>query len=231
MAPDPTGKVLDVTILPLRDIVVFPSSVRPLTIWRGGPREVPALRPGERIAVFTQRDPTLEHPTLADLYPVGVLVEVVQTADLPDAPHKLVVAHGLERVRATAELEREPVLRARIEVLEEEGPRPDDADLVPTVESVRELAAQIIAASPFLSNELIEPLGRLDKPGPLSDFVAAILPSLKTPARQELLETLDQAKRLRRVHEELVREMESIRARMRIQETVERKVGKAQHDF
>jgi ATP-dependent Lon protease len=233
MSPEPAGKkVLDVSVLPLRDIVVFPTALRPLTISREGPlRALAALRPNDELAVFAQRDPTVEQPSLADLYPVGVRVQIVQIADLPDTAQKLVIARGLERVRALTELQREPVFRARVEVLEEVTPRPDDADLAPTIESVHELGAQVISASPFLSNDLIEPLVRLEKAGPLADFVASILPSLKIQVRQDLLETLDQATRLRRVHEELVREMESIRTRMRIKEAVERKVGKAQHEF
>ena len=219
-------------VLPLTDAVVFPRALRPLTIARPAAlRALEALDGGNIVVLVAQRDPKKNELSWSDLYEVGVTARVLNVATLPEQKQIVAVVLGLERVWVLGTTQVAPCLRARTEAMGDVMPSQPDPELAQLTESVRDLCAQIVADSPFLPNELIGSLQEAQDPAALTDLVASILPSLSMVTRQELLETVDVRARLRRLNEELVKAMENVQIRRRIQAEVEQKLGKAQEEF
>src|SRR6058998_3506525 len=105
----------ELPILPLRDTVLFPNSFMPLAVARESSVRLidDAIANGKLIAVFTQRDATVEEPQQADLYPVGTATHIHKMFKLPDGSLRLIV-QGLARVRLDSVITAQPYVRARI---------------------------------------------------------------------------------------------------------------------
>ena len=232
MQPVEQSSPLELPLLPLRDLVVFPDALQPFSITsERSMRALHALEPeGDVIVLATQRDPNAEDPAVSDLYSVGVTARVLKVLQLEEG-HTVLIVLGQERVRLVAELQREPYLRVRVLPLPDQVPSTLDPELVPLMQNVRDLCTAVIRSSPVLSNELLTVLRRADSPGALANFVAATLPGLSTETRQELLETTDVVARLRRLDLELVRERDSLAMRRRIHAAVAERLGKQHHEM
>jgi ATP-dependent Lon protease len=231
METSETGSLLDVSIVPLKDTVVFPNGLQTLTVGRERSlRALDALNGEGVIALVMQRDPEQADPLVGDLHTTGATARVLRVARLPDQQHAILVVMGLARVRLVGEIQNDPHLKARVELVPDIIPD-EDTDFSALIRSVRDLFAEIIAASPFLSNELIAPLQQLESPSALADFVASVLPSLDNLMRQQLLEMPDVRARLFMLNEELIKEHTNLRARRRIQAEVEARLGKSQREY
>jgi ATP-dependent Lon protease len=105
----------ELPILPLRDTVLFPNSFMPLAVARESSVHLidDAIANGKLIAVFTQRDPSIEEPGQADLYPVGTATHIHKMFKLPDGSLRLIV-QGLSRLTLDAVVATHPYLRARV---------------------------------------------------------------------------------------------------------------------
>src|SRR6476661_5308099 len=111
----------ELPILPLRDTVLFPNSFMPLAVARESSVRLidEAIANGKLIAVFTQRDATVEEPQQSDLYPVGTATHIHKMFKLPDGSLRLIV-QGLARVRLDEVVSSQPYLRARITPVDDE---------------------------------------------------------------------------------------------------------------
>src|SRR5437899_4098703 len=116
----------ELPILPLRDTVLFPNSFMPLAVARESSVRLidDAIANGKLIAVFTQRDASVEEPSQADLYPVGTATHIHKMFKLPDGSLRLIV-QGLQRVTLNEIIDTQPYLRARVTAATEDT---NDAD-------------------------------------------------------------------------------------------------------
>ncbi|MFQ5663906.1 MAG: endopeptidase La [Terriglobia bacterium] len=228
----PIQKDEELAILPVRDTVLFPHAVAPLTVGRqSSVRLVRSLSPRDKlIGVVAQHDPRIETPTAADLHVVGSAGLVHKVVKMPN-DNFFVVVEGTHRIRILEIVQHEPFLRARVEPLPDILPAPPDAEYEALARNVQELFQEIVAASPNLSDELQMVVLNLDDPARLADFVAASLPSLSSQSKQELLETLDVRSRLRRLVGELTKEREILRVRSKIQSDVQEQFSQTQRDY
>src|SRR6266478_4331017 len=105
----------ELPILPLRDTVLFPNSFMPLAVARESSVRLidDAITNGKLIAVFTQRDASVEEPGRADLYPVGTATHIHKMFKLPDGSLRLIV-QGLQRLKLEAVVSTSPYLRAKV---------------------------------------------------------------------------------------------------------------------
>ncbi len=222
----------ELPILPIRDLVLFPQAVSPLTVGRAGSlRLVKSLGEGENlIGLVTQRDARVDKPEPADLHQVGTVAVVHKVVTMPNQT-LFVLVEGLQRMRLQEVVQHEPFLRARIEPLPDVFPSEQGAEFQALVRNVRELFQEIVAAVPQLSEELQNVALDFGDAAQLADFVAASLPVFSTRIRQELLETLDVSARLRRLSEELLKEREIIRLRSKIQSDVQEQFSQTQREY
>jgi ATP-dependent Lon protease len=218
-------------VLPVRDTVLFPGAVLPLTVGRESSLAlVNSLEGDEKLlAVVAQLDPRIEDPSAADLHKVGTVAKVHKTVKMPNG-NVVVFLEGLQRVQVSELVTLRPYMRARVE------PQPDiigevDAELEALQRNAQELFRDVVGHSPQLSDDLQSVALNIDDPGRLADFIAGTLPSLSTLVRQELIETPNVRKRLEALIRELSKELEVLELRSKIHEQVQEQVSQNQREY
>jgi ATP-dependent Lon protease len=217
-------------LLPVRDTVLFPHAVLPLTVGRESSVQlINSLGEDKTIVVVAQREARVDSPTPADLYSVGTLATVHKVVKMPNQS-LFVFAEGLERAQIRDYVQLNPFLRARVEVIPEPVGR-KTAEIEALQRNVLTLFQQIVASSPTLSDELQTVAMNIDEAGRLVDFIASSLPSLSTKEKQELLENHDVRARLEKINQHLAKELEVQQLRNKIQSEVQDRVQQTQRDF
>src|SRR2546422_228069 len=207
-------------LLPVRDTVLFPGAVLPLTVGRETSLAlVNSLNTEEKyIGVVAQLDPRVEDPSAADLHNVGTMAKVHKTVKMPNG-NVVVFLEGIARFRVDEVIGFRPFLRARV-VAEPDILGERDSELEALHRNAQEMFRDVVSHSPQLSDELQSVALNIEDPGRLADFIAGTLPSLSTLLRQELLETASVRKRLETLIRELSKELEVLELRSKIQEQV-----------
>jgi len=216
-------------ILALRNAVVFPGTVIPLAVGRPrSKRLLAATPPGEKIiGVLTQKDPKTNQPHFEDLFGTGTAATVLKMLKMPDGQNSLVV-HGLVRFRIVEWLKAEPYLQARIEVLHSQIRPSKKLDAL--VNSVRNMAQQMIQLSPNIPDEVNVILTNIDDPGALADFLAANI-NINVSDKQELLETVDVTDRLQKLSMAMASQLEMLQLSAKIQNRVSQSIDKTQREY
>jgi ATP-dependent Lon protease len=216
-------------ILPLRETVTYPDTLTPLAV--GQERSITLVNDvlsGNRLlAMVASRDPENDTPGPDDLYDVGVAGTVARMMKVPDGTLRILV-QGTERIRIQDYVSEEPYLVARIE------PMPDvlepSTELEALTRNVQSTFSEIIEAIPYLPEELQLAVANLDDPSALSHLISGAL-RISTEEKQELLETVDVNRRLRRLSEILTRELEVVQLGSKIQSQVESEIDKGQREY
>src|ERR1700680_873614 len=218
-------------VLPVRDTVLFPGAVLPLTVGRESSLALVNSLEGEEklLAVVAQLDPRIEDPAAADLHKVGTLAKVHKTVKMPNG-NVVVFLEGLQRVLVSELVTLRPFLRARVEAQPDEIGEVD-AELEALQRNAQELFRDVVSHSPQLSDDLQSVAMNIDDPGRLADFIAGTLPSLSTLVRQELIETPNVRKRLEALIRELSKELEVLELRSKIHEQVQEQVSQNQREY
>jgi ATP-dependent Lon protease len=216
-------------ILPLRETVTYPDTLTPLAV--GQERSIKLVNDvlsGDRmLAMVASKDPELDAPGPDDLYRVGVVGTVARMMKIPDGTLRI-LAQGSTRIRILDYVSEQPYLVARIEEM------PDvieaSTELEALTRNVQGTFSEIIEAIPYLPEELQLAVANLDEPSALSHLIAGAL-RISTEEKQELLETVDVTKRLRRLSEILTRELEVVQLGSKIQSQVESEIDKGQREY
>ena len=218
-------------LLPVRDTVLFPGAVLPLTVGRETSLAlVNSLNTEEKyIGVVAQLDPRVEDPSAADLHNVGTMAKVHKTVKMPNG-NVVVFLEGIARFRVDEVIGFRPFLRARV-LAEPDILGERDSELEALHRNAQEMFRDVVSHSPQLSDELQSVALNIEDPGRLADFIAGTLPSLSTLLRQELLETSSVRKRLETLIRELSKELEVLELRSKIQEQVQEQVGQSQREY
>src|SRR5438477_5066578 len=218
-------------ILPVRDTVLFPGAVLPLTVGRESSLAlVNSLHGDEKLlGVVAQLDPRIEDPAAADLHKVGTLAKVHKTVKMPNG-NVVIFLEGLQRIQMVDLVGLRPFLRARVQA------EPDiigeaDTELEALQRNAQDLFRDVVSHSPQLSDDLQSVAMNIDDPGRLTDFIAGTLPSLSTLLRQELIETPSVRKRLESLIRELSKELEVLELRSKIHEQVQEQVSQNQREY
>src|SRR5208337_1138969 len=193
-------------ILPVRDTVLFPHAVLPLTVGRESSVQlINSLGDDKTIVVVAQREARVDSPQPSDLYTIGTLAVVHKVVKMPNQS-LFVFAEGLERVRLADFAQLAPFMRARVATIPEMIP-PKDSEIEALQRNVLTLFQQIVAGSPTLSDEL------------------------STADKQETLETSDVRVRLEKINQHLAKELEVQQLRNKIQSEVQDRVQQTQREY
>ena len=218
-------------ILPVRDTVLFPGAVLPLTVGRESSLALVNALQGEEkmLGVVAQLDPRVEDPAAADLHKVGTLAKVHKSVKMPNG-NVVIFLEGLQRIQMLDLVGLRPFLRARVQA------EPDiigeaDTELEALQRNAQDLFRDVVSHSPQLSDDLQSVAMNIDDPGRLTDFIAGTLPSLSTLLRQELIETPSVRKRLESLIRELSKELEVLELRSKIHEQVQEQVSQNQREY
>jgi ATP-dependent Lon protease len=231
---EPTPKNVRVTriipILPVRDTVLFPHAVLPLTVGRESSIQlIESLGEERAIVVAAQLDARLDAPKPTDLHPIGTLATVHKVVRMPNQS-RFVFTEGVSRVRLVRFIQSEPFMVAEVETLEDVTPA-TSAEFEALVRNVIGQFQQIVAESPTLSDELRTIAANIEEPSRLVDFVASSLPFLTTDDKQLLLEASSVVDRLELLNKLLVKEIEVQQLRTKIQTEVQDQVQQSQRDY
>jgi ATP-dependent Lon protease len=218
-------------ILPLRGTVIFPQAV--VTLGAGRPSSVrlieEALQGSRIVGAIMQRDAAEDNPGAAGLHPVGTVVVIHKALKQADGRLRVVV-EGLGRFRIVEIVQGTPFIRARIERLEQDGGAAS-LETEALARSASSLFQKVVSLSPTLPDELANVGAAAEGPGAVADLIAASWPTLPTALKQELLETVDAAERLKRLVGALSKEAEVLELGSKIQSEVQSEVSKTQREY
>jgi ATP-dependent Lon protease len=216
-------------ILPIRNIVVFPGTVRPLNVGRQKSKNLlDEVMPGEKlIGVITQKNADVEDPQITDLNPVGVACTILKLFKLPDGNQSIIV-HGMARFRLASLVRTDPFAVGEIEVLEDLVT--PGASLDALLASVRQQANRVIELSPNTPDEAQQVLNSITQPSALADFLAANLQA-DAAEQQKMLEELDVEKRLRMIASRLATQLDVLELQSKIQSQVKENIDKSQRRY
>ncbi len=177
----------ELPLLPLRNTVLFPGVVLPITVGRDKSIKAvnDAYKADKLVGVVSQRDSNVEEPTVSDLVDIGTIAKIVKLIKMPDGGTTIII-QGKKRFKTEEITSEEPYFKAKISVLEDE-PLTDDGDFGAMVGSIKELAAQIIHLSPNMPSEASIILKNIENPSFLIHFVSSNLNSTLIE-KQRLLE-------------------------------------------
>jgi ATP-dependent Lon protease len=217
-------------VLPVRDTVLFPHAVLPLTVGRESSVQlINSLGEDKTIVVVAQREARVDSPQPSDLFTIGTLAVVHKVVKMPNQS-LFVFAEGLERIHVDEYTQLAPYMTAKVTTIAELIP-PKTAEEEALQRNVLTLFQQIVAGSPTLSDELATVAMNIDEPGRLVDFIASSLPTLSTKDKQEVLETPDVRIRLDKINNHLAKELEVQQLRNKIQSEVQDRVQQTQREF
>jgi ATP-dependent Lon protease len=216
-------------VLPLRETVPLPDTLTPLAV--GQERSVQLVNDvlaGNRMLVMVaSKDPELETPGPDALHKVGVVGAIARMMKVPDGTLRILV-QGAQRVRIDDWVRETPYIVADVSEMPDvvnEGP-----ELTALVRNVQRTFSEIVEQLPYLPEELQIAVQNLDDPVALSHLIAGSL-RLKSEEKQELLEEVDVAKRLRRLVDHLAQELEVVSIGSRIQSQVQSELDKGQREY
>lgn len=219
-------------VLPLRDTVLFPNSFMPLAVAREASVRLidESMTSNRLIAVFTQRDASVEEPTEDDLYRIGTATHIHKMFKLPDGSLRLIV-QGLARVRLNRLTSLRPYLTAEVEEAEEANRDEDRLEVDALQRNIKTNFQQVVSLSPLLSDDLQTLALNIAEPGKLADFIVSSLPTIGTVAKQEALDTLDVRARMDLLNRMLIKELEVLELGSKIQSQVQSEVGRNQREY
>ena len=177
----------ELPLLPLRNTVLFPGVVIPITVGRDKSIKAvnDAYKTDKLVGVVSQKDSNVEEPTVSDLVDIGTIAKIIKLIKMPDGGTTIII-QGKKRFKTDEITSDDPYFKARITVLEDE-PLADDSDFAAMVGSIKELAAQIIQLSPNMPSEASIILKNIENPSFLIHFVSSNLNSTLVE-KQRLLE-------------------------------------------
>ncbi|HUT79320.1 MAG TPA: endopeptidase La, partial [Polyangia bacterium] len=217
-------------ILPLRNAVLFPASVVPISVGR---RKSTAIieelsgRENPIIGVLSQKSPDVEDPDWAEMYRIGTVARILKVIKLTDDTYSVVI-QGLERFRVVEELTRDPYHRARVERIADEPTA--DLEVEALGANLKEAARQLIAMLPNLPKEATGVLDHVTEPGMLADLVASNL-TIAVEEKQLVLEAVDVEARLRTCLGFLSKQLEMLKVKKEITSAVQEEMGRSQREY
>ncbi|MFZ1528460.1 MAG: endopeptidase La [Ferruginibacter sp.] len=184
----------ELPLLPLRNTVLFPGVVIPITVGRDKSIKAvsDAYKADKLIGVVAQKDSNIEEPTVSDLENIGTVAKLVKLIKMPDGGTTIII-QGRKRFKIEEVTVQDPYFKARIKLLEDE-PIKGDGDFDAMIGSIKDLAAQIISLSPNLPSEAGIILKNIENPSFLIHFVSSNLNS-DLKQKQQLLEISNQKAR------------------------------------
>ena len=222
---------LDLPLLPLRDVVVFPHMVIPLFV--GRPKSIKALEMAmeadRRIMLVAQKAAAKDEPSVADMFDVGCVSTILQMLKLPDGTVKVLV-EGQQRALVTSIEDAESHFMATVTPVEATPDANKPSEIEALRRAVMQQFDQYVKLNKKIPPEILTSISSIDDPGRLADTIAAHLP-LKLENKQVVLDLSDVKARLENLFEQLDREVDILNVDKKIRGRVKRQMEKNQRDF
>jgi ATP-dependent Lon protease len=222
---------IDLPLLPLRDVVVFPHMVIPLFV--GRPKSIKALElameADRRIMLVAQKAAAKDEPSVSDMFDVGCVSTILQMLKLPDGTVKVLV-EGQQRALVTSIEDAETHFTATVTPVEATPEANKPSEIEALRRAVMQQFDQYVKLNKKIPPEILTSISSIDDPGRLADTIAAHLP-LKLENKQVVLDLSDVKARLENLFEQLDREVDILNVDKKIRGRVKRQMEKNQRDF
>lgn len=221
----------ELAILPLRNNVLFPGVVIPITVGRD--KSIKLIQDSNKgnkiIGVVSQKNQEQESPNFNDLHTVGTVAQIIRLLKMPDGSSTVII-QGKRRFEIETPLQTEPYMKAKVKVFKEISISKKDKELSVMINTIKELALQIIRDSPNIPSEAQFALGNIDSPTFLVNFISSNM-NADVSKKQEMLEEMDMKKRVMMVMEHLTMEVQMLEMRNEIQNKVKRDLDRQQREY
>ena len=219
------------SILPLRNTVLFPGVVIPITVGRD--KSINLIKDaykGEKIiGVVAQRDVGIEDPKFEDLNSVGTVAHVLKMLRMPDG-NTTIIIQGKRRFKLDKCVQSEPYIRCTVKAFPETKASTTDKEFMAVVASLKDLALQIIQQSPNIPSDAAFAIRNIESHTFLINFISSNS-NLDVGKKQELLEIADHKERATRVLEHLSKELQMLELKNQIQSKVRTDIDKQQREY
>ncbi|TNF45964.1 MAG: endopeptidase La [Bacteroidetes bacterium] len=218
-------------ILPLRNNVLFPGVVIPITVGRD--KSIKLISDSNKgnkiIGVVSQKDQEEENPEFEDLHNVGTVAQIIRTLRMPDGSTTVII-QGKKRFEMVSPEQAEPYMKASVKYLNETPFDKKDKETEVMIGTVKDLALQIIKESPNIPTEASFAIGNIDSPTFLVNFISSNM-NADVAKKQEMLEELNTKQRIMKVLEHLTLEVQMLEMRNEIQSKVKRDIDRQQREY
>jgi ATP-dependent Lon protease len=219
-----------VAILPLRNTVLFPGVVIPITVGRD--KSIKLIRDANKgnrlIGVVAQQDVGIEDPTFSQLNQVGTIALIIKMLQMPDG-NTTVILQGKKRFTLKEEVQSEPYIKAIVEPFKEIKPK-EDKEFKAMVSSIKDMAMSIIQLSPNIPSEAGIAIRNIESTSFLINFISSNM-NADVTAKQQLLEVANLKERTRLVLEHLTLDLQMLELKNQIQSKVRVDLDKQQRDY
>ncbi len=221
----------ELPILPLRNNVLFPGVVIPITVGRDKSIKLiqEANKGNKIIGVVSQKNQDEESPEFDDLNKIGTVAQIVRLLKMPDGSSTVII-QGKRRFEIIQPLQTEPYMVATVKVIKEKRIDKSDKELDIMFKSIKDLALQIIRESPNIPSEAQFAIGNIDSPTFLVNFISSNM-NADVSKKQEMLEEMDMKKRVMMVLEHLTLEVQMLEMRNEIQNKVKKDLDRQQREY
>ena len=221
----------ELPILPLRNTVLFPGVMIPITVGREkSTKLINDVKNGNKLlGVVAQKDGSTEEPTFDDLYKNGVMAYVIKVLSMPD-DSTTVILQGRNRIRLDAEVQNEPYFKAKITPLTPDIVEEADDDFEALMDSIKDLSLKAIKLNPNIPGDAGFAIKNIDSPRFLVNFISS---NLNSPLedKQQLLEVDTLKERANSLLANLTKEIQMLELKNKIQEKVKVDMDKQQRDY
>lgn len=218
-------------ILSLRSSVLFPGSITPITV--GREKSMKLIRDVEAgtgiLGAVLQKESDVEQPAPDDMYRIGTAARILKTLDMPNG-NLTVILHGLEKIEINEYLSSEPYFTATVTPLKDTTPASGNVEFEALVESIKDVALNIISVSPNIPKEASFAIKNIDSKRGIINFICSNL-DFEDADRQRLLEAPGLLARARRLLEILVREQQLVELKNKIQSKVKQDIDQQQKEY
>lgn len=227
---DDTAVPAELPILPLRNTVLFPGVVIPITVGRDKSIKAvnEAYKTDKMVGVLSQKDSNIEDPGFKDLVNLGTVARVIKMIKMPDGGTTVII-QGKRRFEVEEVVAEEPFFKAKIKVVEEDDIK-NDQHFDATVSSIKDLAGQIIQLSPNIPAEAAIILKNIENPSFLVHFVSSNLNS-ELAEKQQLLEMKDTRARAETLLHMLQKELQFAELKNKVTTKTKTELDKQQREY
>ena len=218
-------------ILPLRNNVLFPGVVIPITLGRDKSIKLiqEAYKGNKIIGVVSQIDSNVEEPQYADLFKIGTVAQIIRMLKMPDGSSTIII-QGKKRLKLVEELSAEPYLVAKIEEFEEKRLKKMSKESLALFDSLKDLALNIIKNSPNIPSEAAFAIRNIESPNFLVNFISSHM-NAEVDQKQKMLEEPDIHKRAQLLMKHLNKELQMLELKNDIQTRVKSDLDQQQKEF
>lgn len=221
----------ELPVLPLRNTVLFPGVVIPITVSREKSIRLikDAYKGNKLIGVVSQKDDKVEDPTIDELNKIGTVALIVKMLRMPDG-NTTAIIQGKRRFEVTEILQQEPYIKAKINLLLEIKPAKNDKEFNALVSSIKDLALQVIRLSPHIPQEAGIAIKNIESVSFLVNFISSNL-NVPVIEKQKILEVVDLNERAIMVLSHLTKELQMLELKNQIQSKVKGDLDKQQREY